>query len=215
MDYYDYKPKNFDQKANDKAKDIGKNEGYEKNWDVDWDLALDKACGKDCDIDCDKDYGKDKRPIYAPTKARVYAPTEAPTYAPTKAPTYAPTKEKTYAPAYAPTKTHTFAPTYAPTFTIVFTKGVDHECVKTFMESGTEAMSQKSAELFMETFNAILKKGGEYEYQEMEKDEPDNLKDSYKTLENQVAEGFKDTQDNGMNEKITKEFMKKFDQINK
>jgi hypothetical protein len=224
MDNYDYKPSYFDQKEHVNAKEIEiekvNEKNWEKSWEKDWEKDWDKDCGMDCGMDKRQIYAPTKAHVYAPTKAHVdattkahvYAPTKAPTYAPTKAPTYAPTKEKTYAPTYAPTKTHTFAPTYAPTFTIVIAKGVDNDCMKPFMERGTEAMSPQSTESFMETFNAILKKGGEYEYKEMENDAPDNLKDSYETLENQVAEGLKDAPDKEMDEKVMKEFLKIFDQ---
>jgi|GEM_PF-6645423 hypothetical protein len=235
----------MDNKEYKQGKDIGKcwdmdwDKDLCKDWDKDWDKELEKDCGINCDLGCDKTCDKGKQSIFAPTKAHVYAPTKAqvnaptvaktyapteattyaptkaPTYAPTKAPTYAPTKEKTYAPAYAPTKTHTFAPTYAPTFTFVLVKGVDHECIKPFLEKGTEAMSQTSADAFMELFNATLKKGGEYEFKELEKEESVGFEGSYETITNQVGEGLKESQDKGMDENAINEFMKAFDKNKK
>lgn len=236
---YDNDYNNFKDKEAEKAEE----KATEKNWDQDWDKDLkkdwDKVWDQDWDkyncFDFEKNCSKEKCSIFAPTKAQVcaptnaptmtrtyaptdaptYAPTKAPTYAPTKAPTYAPTKEKTYAPAYAPTKTHTYAPTYAPTFTIVLTKGSDHECIRSFLERGTGAMSQKSAEEFINTFSAILKKGEEYDYNELEKDELDNTKIAYETLFNQVVEGFKETPDKGLDDYVIKEFFRSFEQSNK
>lgn len=233
MNYDDYKRISFGEKESDNTseKAFVPNRDKGKDFKQEWNVSWDKYCSDNYSNKCEHE----KCTIFAPTRARVsapteaptyapteapteaptYAPTKAPTYAPTKAPTFAPTKEKTYAPSYAPTKAHTFAPTYAPTLTIVFAKDSDHECCKSFLESGTAALSQKSAEAFIDTFLSILKKSGEYDYSEIEDEVPDNAKTAYETLSDQVVEDFKDAPEKGLDENVIKEFLQLFEKNKK